>query len=557
VTKREKKRGGASEDRTYIDINIGRALAEAHTHGEELCVAARLGLELEAARGIALVDGANVPFEAVAGDLVDGVKRRDLRLVGFVGDRDADVLEGRAARQLVLDGDVEGGARLLDPDAERDGRVGDVVGPRRQLPLHDADAHVAWEALCCVGELQHFVVAEHGLVDLGMCHELRATRVACLEVKFDLGQRGVADLELHLALDFERLEKTLAVQACRDRLVGRDVHGVTVVRGRLAGAGGCGGSGRWLGCDEGLALGGHVASDLVVHIVCLGLLAELHALLAERERLGCRLLVLLVAVVCVGYGGGGCTGREGRVGGLTAHSTAAHTTTHTAAHTATGACRARGFFPLHLELFGAALALLGGLELLVAGNDFLDALLVRLHVKEGLDLAHGQVLAVAESNDLVKGRQQLKRVLEDLALVERLAYRRDNLGEEVQRVDVLQNVGLQVGDEDHVQLVEGLVDVADVVLLAGCMLSPAVGELGERGKESFDARALHLTELAREDRLSAASAYRGCEDHLAQRQRAVGSRAFSGRGSGTILGNVQLRRVYGYGYGYGYRALGV
>lgn len=49
----------------------------------------------------------------------------------------------------------------------------------------------------------------------------------------------------------------------------------------------------------------------------------------------------------------------------------------------------------------------------------------------------------------------------------------------MQRVDVLQNVRLQVGNEDHVQLIEGLVDVAHVVLLGDGVLGAAVGELGE------------------------------------------------------------------------------
>jgi len=67
---------------------------------------------------------------------------------------------------------------------------------------------------------------------------------------------------------------------------------------------------------------------------------------------------------------------------------------------------------------------------------------MRLHVQEGLDLAHGQVLPVTQCDDLVEGSEKLEGILLDLALVEGFAYRRDNLREQVQRVDVLQNVGL-------------------------------------------------------------------------------------------------------------------
>ena len=84
----------------------------------------------------------------------------------------------------------------------------------------------------------------------------------------------------------------------------------------------------------------------------------------------------------------------------------------------------------------------------------------------------------------------------------------------MQRVDVLQDVALAVGDEDDVEFVEGLVDEADVVLLDGGVLGGGVGELGERGQEGFDAGSLHLAELAGEDGFAGAGGD-GCgEDDL-------------------------------------------
>ena len=56
---------------------------------------------------------------------------------------------------------------------------------------------------------------------------------------------------------------------------------------------------------------------------------------------------------------------------------------------------------------------------------------MRLHVQESLDLAQGEVLTVAQSNQLIKGAQELKGIAQDLALVQTSADAGDNLGEEV------------------------------------------------------------------------------------------------------------------------------
>lgn len=109
-----------------------------------------------------------------------------------------------------------------------------------------------------------------------------------------------------------------------------------------------------------------------------------------------------------------------------------------------------------------------------------------LHVQECLDLANGQVLPVAKGDELVEGAEEFVGILEDLALVEALACAGDDLGEQVQRIDVLQNVGLAVGDENHVELVERLVNESDIVLLDGGVLGAAVGLLGERRQESLN-----------------------------------------------------------------------
>jgi hypothetical protein len=137
-----------------------------------------------------------------------------------------------------------------------------------------------------------------------------------------------------------------------------------------------------------------------------------------------------------------------------------------------------------------------------------------LHVKEGLDLANGQVLTVAESDKLVKSTEQFVGILEDFALVEALACAGNYLGKQVQGVDVLENVGLSIGDENHVKLVEGLVNESDVILLDSRVLRTAIGKFGKRGEEGFYARSWHLSELSREDSFPSTGANRSRKDDL-------------------------------------------
>lgn len=129
-----------------------------------------------------------------------------------------------------------------------------------------------------------------------------------------------------------------------------------------------------------------------------------------------------------------------------------------------------------------------------------------LHVEKRLDLAHRQVLAVSERHQLVECAEKLVGVSQNLPLVESLAGAGDHLRKQVQRVDVLQDVGLAVGDKNHVKLVKGLVNEADIVLLDGRVLGAAVGQFRERGQQRLYPRSWHLAELSREDSFPAASA---------------------------------------------------
>lgn len=140
------------------------------------------------------------------------------------------------------------------------------------------------------------------------------------------------------------------------------------------------------------------------------------------------------------------------------------------------------------------------------------------HLQEGLDLAERQVFSVPERDKLVEGAEQLVGILHNLSLVQGLAGARHDLGEEVKGIDVLQDVALSVGDEDHVEFVEGLINEANIVLLDGGVLGARVGELGERGQESFDSGPGHFSELSGEDSFPPAGADGGRKNNLEARE---------------------------------------
>lgn len=147
-------------------------------------------------------------------------------------------------------------------------------------------------------------------------------------------------------------------------------------------------------------------------------------------------------------------------------------------------------------------------------NNLLNPLLVAFHLQERLDLTDGQVLPIAECHQLVEGADELVCIPKDLPFVEAFACAGNHLGEQMQRVDVLENVGLLIGDEHHVQFVQGLVNESDIVLFDCRVLCARVGGLGERCEEGFDARPLDVVECAGEDGLAAPGADRRSEYDL-------------------------------------------
>ena len=55
----------------------------------------------------------------------------------------------------------------------------------------------------------------------------------------------------------------------------------------------------------------------------------------------------------------------------------------------------------------------------------------------------------------------------------------------MQRINVLQDIGLSICYENHVKLVKRLVDVSHTVLFDCSVLGVEIEELGERSEKSF------------------------------------------------------------------------
>jgi hypothetical protein len=104
---------------------------------------------------------------------------------------------------------------------------------------------------------------------------------------------------------------------------------------------------------------------------------------------------------------------------------------------------------------------------------------VTLHLQESLDLRQRQVLPVSQSYQLVECAQQLEGIASNLPLIQTFADASGDLSKQVQAVDILENIGLAIGDQDNIQFVQWLVHEADVVLLDSGVLGSGIRKLGE------------------------------------------------------------------------------
>lgn len=95
---------------------------------------------------------------------------------------------------------------------------------------------------------------------------------------------------------------------------------------------------------------------------------------------------------------------------------------------------------------------------------------MRLHLEDGSDLCEVDILPVSQGYDLVECTEKLKAVSKDGCFVKGSADVGSDAGEEMKGVDVLENVRVLVGDEDHIEVLKRLIDEANGVCLDGGML---------------------------------------------------------------------------------------
>ena len=92
----------------------------------------------------------------------------------------------------------------------------------------------------------------------------------------------------------------------------------------------------------------------------------------------------------------------------------------------------------------------------------------------------------------------------------------------MQRVNVLEDVGCFVGDEEDVEIFERLVDITDFGGFNRGVLAVGGDEFWERCEEGFDSGSRHRVELTREN---------GWMERLQRRRKKVSKRTFATLGT--------------------------
>ncbi len=87
-------------------------------------------------------------------------------------------------------------------------------------------------------------------------------------------------------------------------------------------------------------------------------------------------------------------------------------------------------------------------------------------------------------------------------------------GEESECLQVLQDVAVLGGDEDHVEFLQRLVHIANTVCFHKGVLLARVHQFRECSQETLDARPGHFHKLSRYNGLSGLGAHRRCQQHL-------------------------------------------
>lgn len=96
-----------------------------------------------------------------------------------------------------------------------------------------------------------------------------------------------------------------------------------------------------------------------------------------------------------------------------------------------------------------------------SSDDFLDLFFVTFHFEDVPDLQEINLFTVPQADDLIECSQELERIPEYLALFCGSTHVRDDTRKEMKRLDVLKDVRCLVSDEEDVELLQRLIDIAD------------------------------------------------------------------------------------------------
>lgn len=125
------------------------------------------------------------------------------------------------------------------------------------------------------------------------------------------------------------------------------------------------------------------------------------------------------------------------------------------------------------------------------------------HFHDVADAVQVHLFAVAHTDYLVEAAQDFKAPGEHLGLCQApSAEIASHSREKMERVDILEDIALPIGENDEPEIIEGLVDIADSRswIVDDSVLRRRRHKLGERGEKRFEASAWQLAELAGDDR---------------------------------------------------------
>jgi len=93
-----------------------------------------------------------------------------------------------------------------------------------------------------------------------------------------------------------------------------------------------------------------------------------------------------------------------------------------------------------------------------------------LHLQNTPHLHEIDLFPIPHTDDLIKRSKQLKTLFLNFTLISCTTHIRNDACEEVEGIDILEDVGGFVSDEEDVEVFEGLIDITDLSGFDGCML---------------------------------------------------------------------------------------